>query len=211
MEFENHKKIKNFISEIEKEKIINFVETLKNNYEISNHHIKNVSNELNGTSTMFDITKTEFSSKLSNFQSSNNISKTILPNIFFEIKDRISESLSISKDNVFLQILDSQKGGKIIPHYDSGFKNYITYKCNISVFSEQYKLYVEDIIINVDEKDLYSFEASLFKHWTDPFEGRRIVLSFGFILPIQELNRDENDFRVRLSNRIINNFQMKSI
>lgn len=211
MEIKNHKKINKFISENEKNNILFFIDNLKNTNNITNNHIKTVANELNGNTIMFDITKTEISSKISNFQSSNNVYEISLPNVIIDLKDRISEVLSLSKDNIFLQIIDSRKGGKIIPHYDTSFENYITYKCNISVLSKKYKLYIEDNIVDIEEGDLYSFEASLFKHWTDPFEGRRIILSFGFILQIEELGRDENDYRVRLSNRIIKKFQTKVI
>lgn len=211
MEFKNHKKINNFISTNEKYEIIKFVDNLKTNSHLSNDHIKNVADGLKGVVTMFDLTKTELSSKLSAFQSSDNISKIKLPIIIHTIKDRISESLSISKNDVFLQIINSEKGGKIIPHYDSAFENYITYKCNISVLSKKYQLYIEDDIIDIEEGNLYSFEASLFKHWTDPFEDKRIILSFGFILPIEELGRNKNDHRVRMSNRLIKKFQTKDV
>lgn len=207
MEFENNKKIKKFISDSETNQIIDFVNSLQVHTNLSNVHIQNVAKETKGRVLMYDITKTELSKKLSKFQSDNNISDIELPNFIIKIKNKISESLSISDNDVFLQILDSSKGGKIIPHYDSAFENYITYKCNICVLGEPYKLFLEDLSLEVEEKDLYSFEASLYKHWTDPFTSRRIILSFAFIIPIWQMNRNENDFRVRLSNRLIKKFQ----
>jgi hypothetical protein len=207
MEFENNKKIKKFISDSQRNQILDFVYSLQSQTNLSNVHIQNVAEELKGKVLMFDLSKTDLSKKLSEFQSDNNISEIELPDYIAEIKTKISKSLSIKDNDVFLQILDSQRGGKIIPHYDTAFKNYITYKCNICVLGEPYKLFVEDSVIEVEEKDLYSFESSLYKHWTEPFSSRRIILSFGFIVPIWEMNRNENDFRIRFSNRLIKKFQ----
>ena len=61
--------------------------------------------------------------------------------------------------------------------------------------------------MNIDEGDLYCFEASLYKHWSNSFDFDRIILSFGFILEYSDLGRDENDPRVRLSKRIERYFQ----
>jgi hypothetical protein len=55
---------------------------------------------------------------------------------------------------------------------------------------------------------MYCFEASLFKHWTpNKFDSRRILLSFGFLIPYKDLGRSEEDPRVRLSQRIEKYFQ----
>jgi hypothetical protein len=56
---------------------------------------------------------------------------------------------------------------------------------------------------------LYCFEASLYKHWTEEFNSRRVFLSFGFLVPYNVLGRNENDPRIRLSRRIENYFQNK--
>jgi hypothetical protein len=200
--------IKSFISNEEKEQIISFVDTIHFDLNFNNKHIKEVAEQLNGKSYMFDITKTNISNYLSTYQSSNNLCDIELPNIIFKIKDRISNQLNISSDNVFLQILDMNKGGKIVPHYDTSIDGYINYKCNISVLSEDYKMNIGKEIIDVKELDLYSFEASLYKHWTNnEFTKRRILLSFGFGLKYEELGRNENDYRVRLSKRINRYFQ----
>ena len=103
-----------------------------------------------------------------------------------------------------------QSGGKISPHYDAAIDGFINYKCNISVLSEDYNFYMGDDVINVSEGDMYCFEASLYKHWTDEFKSRRLFMSFGFMLPYQILNRNDDDPRIRLSKRIEKYFQ-KSI
>lgn len=116
--------------------------------------------------------------------------------------------MKINKDNTFLQILTQDNGGLIYPHYDSAIDGYITYKCNICVKSENdWVLYIDKGLLEVKELDLYCFEASLYKHWTDKFKNKRIILSYAFILPYADLARDENCPRVRLSKRIVKYFQ----
>lgn len=201
------KKISKFISETEKSEILSFVNTLHADLDITNKHVGQVASNLNGLSYMFDITKSERSSTLSKFQSSDNLMQCHLPEIFLTLLDRISNRLKIKKSDVFLQIIDQKSGGLIYPHYDSAIDGFITYKANISVLSEDYQLMLGDDVLDISESDLYSFEASLYKHWTLPFTKRRVILSFGFILPYKDLGRNEDDKRVRLSKRIIKYFQ----
>jgi len=200
------KLINNFISDSEKLNLINIISTLDYKQNFDNKHIKEVSDNLKGTSFLFDLTNTDISRKLSNFQSSGNIQSNV-DIIFYKLMDRISTTLNINKDNVFLQILNQDAGGLIYPHYDSAIDGYITYKCNICIQSDDYQLFVDKDILEIKELDLYCFEASLYKHWTNPFKNKRIILSYGFILPYKDLGRDEGDPRVRLSKRIINYFQ----
>ncbi len=201
------KKIKEFISDSERFEILSFVNSLNIELDITNEHISKVASKLKGYSWMFDISKTKLSKTLSEYQSSNNVLDLDLPLIIFKLKDRISNELNISKEHVFLQILNQQSGGLIHPHYDSAIDGYITYKCNISVLSDTYSLYIESDSLEINQGDLYSFEASLYKHWTDIFDSRRVLLSFGFILPYSDLKRDLKDPRVRLSKRLIKYFQ----
>lgn len=101
-----------------------------------------------------------------------------------------------------IQIVDMNKGGKIAAHYDASIGGIINYKCNISVLSDDYDFFIDKEKINIKEKDMYCFEASLYKHWTEEFNNRRVFLSFGFLVPYSTTNRTENDPRVRLSKRI---------
>jgi hypothetical protein len=202
-------KINEFITKEEKEEIISFVNSINYKPTFTNEHIKEVADKLCGVSYMFDITKTNVSSYLSNFQSSNNICDYKLYDIFYILMNRISDRLNIPIDNVFLQILDMNSGGVITPHYDTSIDGYINYKCNISVLSEDYTINIDKDIIEVAERDLYSFEASLYKHWTEnKFTKRRILLSYGFGLTYEQLGRNDNDPRVRLSKRINKYFQL---
>jgi hypothetical protein len=98
-------------------------------------------------------------------------------------------------------------GGKINPHYDAAVEGHVNYKCNISVLSEDYELFLDKDVIEIKEGDLYGFEASLYKHWTNEFKSRRVFLSFGFLIPYDVVGRTETDVRIRLSNRIERYFQ----
>jgi hypothetical protein len=204
---ETYKIKKKFITEDEVNQIVNWVGSVNHNGNDSNHHLTELSKTLNGKSYIFDISNTHLTNYITKFQSISNVSNENLPEFIYKIIDRISEEFNFPKDNIFLQAVDMNKGGKINPHYDASIDGYINYKCNISVLSENYKLYVDKEFIDIEETDLYAFEASLYKHWTNEFNSRRVFLSFGFILPYHVLGRNESDPRIRLSQRIEKYFQ----
>jgi hypothetical protein len=204
---ETYKIKKKFISKDEVNQIVNWIDSVNHNGNDSNHHLTELSKTLNGKSYMFDISNTRITNYITKFQSISDVSKEPLPDFIYKIIDRISEEFNFPKDNVFLQSVDMNKGGKINPHYDASIDGYVNYKCNISVLSEDYDLFLDKESIKIQETDLYGFEASLYKHWTNEFNSRRVFLSFGFILPYEILNRTENDPRVRLSKRIEKYFQ----
>lgn len=210
MESKNHKVVKNFVTNEEINLVKDFIYSLSvSEQEIKNEHIREVHQELNGNTWIYDITETEISNYLSQFQSSQNVLDiNTLPQIFLEIKERISETLEISSDNCFLQIISQKTGGRIKPHYDTGYPGYINYKCNVAIQSEtDYDLIIENDKLNVNQSDLYCFEASLFKHWTEPFKNKRIILSYGFALKYQDLSRSDDDPRCRMSRRMSKYFQ----
>jgi hypothetical protein len=204
---ETYKIKKKFITEDEVNQIVNWIDSVNHNGNDSNHHLTELSKTLNGKSYMFDISKTPLTNYITKFQSISDVSNETLPEFIYKIIDRISEEFNFPKDNIFLQSVDMNKGGKINPHYDASIDGYINYKCNISVLSERYDFFIDKESINIEETDLYGFEASLYKHWTNEFNSRRVFLSFGFILPYGVLNRTENNPRVRLSKRIEKYFQ----
>lgn len=207
MEPQNHKIIKGFLYPEESKEILRWVDSLDIEQNVTNHHIKEVSKNLNGNSYMFDISKTPESNYITEFQSSRNVVQKDPPPIVYRLINRISSAIGISKNHVFFQVIDMNSGGKVDPHYDSSISGYVNYKCNISVLSDEYNFYVDGHTFNIKEGDLYCFEASLYKHWSDIFESRRVLLSFGFVLPYAELGRKEDDPRVRLSRRILRYFQ----
>ena len=204
---ETYKTIKKFITKDEVNQIVNWIDSVNHNGNDSNHHLTELSKTLNGKSYIFDISKTPLTNYITKFQSISDVSNENLPEFIYKIIDRISEEFNFPKDNIFLQSVDMNKGGKINPHYDASIDGYVNYKCNISVLSEDYDFFIDKGSIKIQETDLYGFEASLYKHWTNEFNSRRVFLSFGFILPYEILNRTENDPRVRLSKRIEKYFQ----
>jgi hypothetical protein len=204
---ETYKIKKNFISKDEVKQIVNWIESVNHNGNDSNHHLTELSKALNGKSYIFDISNTFLTNYITKFQSISNVSHDPLPEFIHKVIDRISKEFNFPKDNVFLQAVDMNKGGKINPHYDASIDGYVNYKCNVSVLSEDYEFFIDKNSISIEETDLYGFEASLYKHWTNEFNSRRVFLSFGFVLPYEILKINENDPRVRLSKRIQKYFQ----
>jgi hypothetical protein len=198
---------KKFITNDESNQIVNWIESINHIGNDSNHHLTKLSKDLNGKSYIFDISNTPLTNYISKFQSISDVSKDPLPDFIHNIIDKISKEFNFPKKNIFLQAVDMNKGGKINPHYDASIDGYINYKCNISVLSEDYDLFLDKHTVKIQETDLYSFEASLYKHWTNEFNSRRVFLSFGFILKYEDLGRTKNDARVRLSKRIEKYFQ----
>ena len=207
MEPKDYKVIKSFITDDESSRIIDWIEGLSPKSTNPNHHLSELSKVVKGTSIIFDISKTNLTDYITNFQSTNKVEKDGIPEFIQIIIDRVANLLNLPKDNTFIQAVDMRQGGKINPHYDASIDGYINYKCNISVLSEDYNIFIGDGSAHIEEKDLYCFEASLYKHWTNEFNSRRIFLSIGFIVPYSTMNREENDPRVRLSKRIEKYFQ----
>lgn len=208
MEPKDYKVIKNFISDSEADQIRKWIEIdgLSPESANPNHHLTEIAKSINGISMIFDISNTNITEYITKFQSVHKV-KSGVPDFIKNIVDRVADINELPKENVFLQVIDMKKGGKINPHYDASINGYINYKCNISVFSEDYDIFIGDTSARIEEKDLYCFEASLYRHWTNEFNSRRIFLSIGFIVPYSTMNRDENDPRVRLSKRIEKYFQ----
>jgi hypothetical protein len=200
---------KNFITKDESNQIVKWIESINHKGGDSNHHLTELSKSLNGNSYIFDISNTPLTNYITKFQSITDVSKDPLPDFIFKIQERICEEFGFLKDNVFLQAVDMKKGGKINPHYDASIDGFINYKCNISVLSDEYYFFIDKTTFKVNETDLYGFESSLYKHWTNEFNSRRVFLSFGFLLKYSDLKRKISDPRIRLSKRIEKFFQNK--
>ena len=206
-ELQKYKIKKKFITKDESNQIVKWIDSVNHTGNDSNYHLSELSKELKGKSCIFDISNTPLTNYITKFQSISDVSKEGLPSFIFNIIDRISEEFNFPKDNIFLQAVDMKKGGKINPHYDASVDGYVNYKCNVSVLSEDYELFLDKESIKIQETDLYGFEASLYKHWTNEFNSRRVFLSFGFLVPYNVTGRNENDPRIRLSKRIGKYFQ----
>ena len=207
MDSKTYKIIKKFISKDEANQIVQWIDSVNHTGDDSNYHLSELSKTLKGKSCIFDISNTPLTNYVAKFQSISDVSNDPLPDFIHVIIDRISNELNLPKENIFLQAVDMNKGGKINPHYDASLDGYVNYKCNISVLSEDYDFYVGDKVVTIEESDMYCFEASLYKHWTNEFNSRRIFLSFGFVLTYEDVNRKITDPRVRLSKRIEKYFQ----
>ena len=211
MDSETYKIKKNFITKDEANQIVQWIDSVNHTGDDSNYHLSELSKTLKGKSCIFDISNTTLTNYITKFQSISDVSNDPLPDFIHVIIDRISNELNLPKENIFLQAVDMNKGGKINPHYDASIDGYVNYKCNISVLSEDYKIFIDKSSPTIEQKDLYCFEASLFKHWTKEFNSRRVFLSFGFLVPYNVLGRNENDPRIRLSKRIEKFFQKNNI
>jgi hypothetical protein len=200
---------KNFIEERERHDILLYVNSINHKSRAENIHLKHLISEIKGNSHMYNISNNTITDAITNYQSGgSDVMKEELPTVFHTLRERITKHIQIPDINSFLQIVDMDDGGKIGKHYDASFEGHINYKCNISVISEDYDFCVDTQTITIQQGDLYCFEASLYKHWTpNSFSKRRVLLSFGFMLPYDVLGRDKDDPRVRLSNRIERYFQ----
>ncbi len=207
MDSKTYKIKKNFITRDEVNQIVQWIDTVNHTGDDSNYHLSELSKTLKGKSCIFDISNTPLTNYIAKFQSISDVSNESLPDFIHAIIDRISSELNLSKENIFLQAVDMNKGGKINPHYDASIDGYVNYKCNISVLSEDYDFYIGDEVVSIEETDMYCFEASLYKHWTNEFNSRRVFLSFGFVLTYEDVSRNTEDPRVRLSKRIEKYFQ----
>lgn len=175
--------------------------------EIKNEHIKSINDEINGFAILCNLTNTEVSKIVANFQGDNTIVEEI-PDVFKNISDKISEELKISSEHVFVQLIKIKAGGRVKTHYDAACPGYITYKCNLVIDGPEIdSVFVDQEEFNITNGDLYCFEASLYKHWVNQCDKDRILISYGFILPYSDLNWDENSPRIRLSNRLWKYFQ----
>jgi hypothetical protein len=207
MEPQNYKIIKNFIKQNEVDKILSWIDGLTHNPSNPNHHLSELSKSLKGKSFIFDIFQTPITRYITKFQSTSEVKTDRLPSFIIAIISRISLTYDLPTEHIFLQVVDMEKGGKIDPHYDASVDGYINFKCNISVLSDDYEIFIGNESEVIQATDLYSFEASLYKHWTNEFNNRRVFLSFGFMVDYKTMGRTESDPRVRLSKRIEKYFQ----
>lgn len=208
MESKGHKIIKEFLSKESRSQVISWVDSLKQDISPNNHHLKYLISKINGESYMFDISKTQETNEITDYQSGGRVMREEVPAVVHDIIDKICETTGIPKKNCFLQAVDMDKGGVIGAHYDASKDGYINHKCNISILAEDYEFFIDGERFLIEEGDLYCFDASLYKHWTDrPFTSRRILLSFGFMLQYEDLGWSSENPRVRMSKRIHKYFQ----
>ena len=204
----NFKLIENFISAQEREEILEYSKSQKDVVpgDIKNVHVKAVNEQIKGSSITCDMTNTEVSKAASKYQGDSTC-VTSVPELFYNIKDRISDEVKINKENVFFQFLQLKSGGAVPMHYDASAPGYITYKCNIPVIGPNTDdVHIDKSVFSFPMLSLYCFEANLYKHWANASDEKRIILSYGFIVPYADLGWKESDGRVRLSNKLWKKF-----
>ena len=173
--------------------------------EIANEHIRAVNDQIKGRSILCDLTKTDISKGVSAFQGDATEIKEV-PALFHNIGCRIAEKLKICADHAFVQCIASGDGGRVAPHYDAAAPGYVTYKCNVAIDGPAKDLvFIAGRPVEVQPGDLYCFEANLYKHWAEVATARTL-LSYGFMLPLQDLGWSKDDARVRMSDRIWSRF-----
>ena len=89
MESENYKIVKNFISDDEVKLIVDWVDSLNPEEGDPNYHLSEISKTLKGKSCIIDISKTEITNYITNFQSVSKVSKQEVPTIVKTIFKRI--------------------------------------------------------------------------------------------------------------------------
>ncbi len=195
--------INEFISELDRWTLVSWIDNMTAK---SKSHVKDpsksISDKLNGFSILYKFTDTELTNKIVKYQG--DYTDETPPVVLTSLKNKIVNELKIKDDHCFVQILVLNKGGEVPPHYDSATDGYVNYKCNIVLCGEQDDLlYVGKDCYKINKRDLFCFEASLYKHSMGKGEERRVVLSFGFILPYEDLGWDDQSPRVKLSKRIM--------
>jgi hypothetical protein len=100
---ENNKIIRNFITKDEASQIVNWIDGVEHGGDNRNHHLKQLSKELNGKSYIFDISNTPLTNYITNFQSIYNVSNEGVPTFIHSIIDKIAKEFGFSKDNIFPQ------------------------------------------------------------------------------------------------------------
>lgn len=210
-----HRLIHNFITDEEQFLLKKWFEDLRKthgeNKEVSQKYLKTLQDSINGWSVVRYFSDTEPIRQLK-FSLVENEKDDLgeTPEFINEIRNRIIDEWQIPgmEDNSFMQMTIYEKGGFVHPHYDPSPDGYIT--CRANVFFSTWdgdSIYLDKEVIPLKEKDLFCFAASLYRHKTDPCEcDQRIFCSFGFLIPYEHFGLNEDDPRVRLSQRIWNKF-----
>jgi hypothetical protein len=155
-----------------------------------------------GGTVLCDFSKNEITKSVIPYQGSGTFVDTV-PELYHTLADRIRDTLHISDKNVFFQFVALGAGGRVHAHYDAGMPGYATYKCNICVSGpDEDSFFIDKSPITITPLSLYCFEANLYKHWMTVSDRPRIHLSYGFIVPNEDLGWDANSPRVRLGERI---------
>lgn len=82
--------------------IIKWVDSLEHKSNDPNYHLSELSKSIKGKSCIFDISQTDFTKYITEFQSISEVSSEILPDFIHNIIDRISLLINLPKEHIFL-------------------------------------------------------------------------------------------------------------
>lgn len=201
------KYIENFITEEERKEMHNWVINQKPvaPQEIPDAvrciHDDNINEDgsVNGLTWAFCFCDTEIG--LATFEyNGKDVEINSVPQLFWELRDRIADTLEIPKTHSSMSIWRMYKGAFIRPHYDPVYPGYVLVKANICVLSPE----DNSVIVNkenrkLEERSLNAMEVSLYKHEVKPVKGERINFCYGFVVPCEVLGWDIDCTRVRRS------------
>jgi len=194
--------LNDFISEAEKNEIAEYSSQCLKPKQIDNPHIKKIDEHTMGGTVLCDFSCNEITKNVIPYQGSGTFVDNV-PKLYHALADRISDELKVSNKNVFFQYIVLGAGGRVHSHYDAGMPGYVTYKCNICVSGpDEDSFFVDGQPVTIKPGSLYCFEANLFKHWMRTSDTIRIHLSYGFIVPNEDLGWEANSPRIRLGERI---------
>ena len=94
----NHVLYKDFLDRQTQQEIIDYVDTINENFVLTDHHLKYLISKINGKSYMYDLSKTDLTSKMTLFQSGGYVMKDELPNVFHILLNKIADKLALPKD-----------------------------------------------------------------------------------------------------------------
>jgi hypothetical protein len=109
----SYRHFKNFIDDEETTQIVDWVSGLDFSIGKPNYHLDKLSKSLNGGSVMFDISKTDLTNYITEFQSISSVIKSEIPQFIYTLRSKISAQLEIPVDHSFLQVVDMSIGGKV--------------------------------------------------------------------------------------------------
>lgn len=205
--------IHDFVSPHEQATLISWVTTLREKFGkqaiVENDHLRRLQESINGFSVMYLFTETPVMRLFAKTITDSNLIEDVHA-LCREVQSRVKNELKYPEmdQHNYLQVMWMGPGGHVKPHYDPSPPGYVNCRANLYLSSyEGDCLHIDKETISLHERDLYCFEPSLYKHWTDPTTvEQRISICFGFLLPYESLGVDPASSRVRFSQKVWNKY-----
>lgn len=136
-----------------------------------------------------------------------------VPDFVHKIKKRVIDFWAYERmDEAFIQMVRFGRGGYVNKHYDPAPPGYVNCRANLYLCTgEDDHIIIEGNKIPLSSGDLLSFAPSVQKHWTNPYvpcgeQDERRLFCYGFLMSYADLGLDEENSRVRLSQKIWRRF-----